>query len=170
MIKLVKKFGKFVTTRRGNEVIRLANKIKELLEPYSNRIKIAGSISRKVKDPIDIDIVLIPKSKDLSKIREIIEKAHGKYISGGSKRMTFRIYGVKLELYFIDSKSFGACVLSYTGPKGSSIGLRKVAKSKGYLLNQYGLFKRGRLIEGNDEKRIHSILGVKWKKPEKRGE
>ena len=167
-IRRIFKRGKFYTTRSSEEVILIARQVRDALRHHSSKIIIAGSILRKVKNPVDIDIVLIPK--DIDKIRKVMEeKFNAKFIQGGEHRMAFEIRRVKVELYFASSKDFSAQVMSYTGPKGSSIGLRRIAKGKGLLLNQYGLFKGKKLLEGNSEKRIHKLLGVKWKRPEDRG-
>ena len=60
----VLKKGKIIYTRSGSEVIRLANNLVKSLKPYCKRIEIAGSIRRKVKKPVDIDLIVIPKNKD----------------------------------------------------------------------------------------------------------
>ena len=60
----VLKKGRIVFTRRGNVVLGLANRIAKLIKPYCRRIEIVGSIRRKEKNPVDIDIVLIPKDRE----------------------------------------------------------------------------------------------------------
>ena len=58
--------------------------------------------------------------------------------------------------------------MTYTGPAGYNIGLRTVAKKKGLLLNQYGLFKNKKHIAGKTERSIYTALGKKYKIPELR--
>jgi len=157
-----------VYTREGKFVIHLAGKIEKKLKPFCRKIKIVGSILRKEKAPVDIDIILIPKNSE-SKEKIICEmKKLGRFVQGGEKRVTFRVGGVKTELYFSKKEDWGAMLLAYTGPKGSSIGLRMIAKRKGMLLNQYGLFRAGRELAGKTERGIYRLLGKKWKKPEER--
>ncbi len=162
--RVVFKKGRYVTTRQGQFVINLSKKIYNELKPLSKRIKIAGSIRRNNPKPVDIDIVLIPKNR-----QNIVEylKTKGKFIQGGDKRSTFKIQGVKVEIYYTTPGSWGAALMSYTGPSGSSIGLRILARKKGYLLNQYGLFnkKDKRFITGKTEKSIYNALGKKYKAP-----
>ena len=86
-IKKVVKKGKIHVTREGSFVLNLSKKIVSWIKPYSKRIEIVGSIRRKEKNPVDIDIVVIPKSKD--KIEEILEK-HGKKVLGGEKKHILR--------------------------------------------------------------------------------
>ena len=59
-------------------------------------------------------------------------------------------------------------MLAYSSKIGSSIGLRIVARKKGFKLNQHGLFKKGKRIAGRTEKEIYKALGRPWKLPENR--
>jgi len=162
----VLKKGKIVVTREGNVVIHLANKIVKSVKPFCSRIQIVGSIRRKEKNPVDVDIVLIPKNRE--KLEEFMKKK-GKYIQGGEKRATFRIEGVKVELYYTNNEEWGATLLAYSSEFGAGIGLRMVAKRKGMKLSQHGLFnKSGRKIAGRSEEQIYHSLGRSWKKPENR--
>jgi len=162
------KKGKRITTRQGKIVINLANKIVSNIRPYCKRIQIVGSIRRKEKNPVDIDIVLIPKNeKNKKKIEEIL-KRKGRFLEGGEKRASFRIKGVKVELYYTTIEEEGAALLAYSSRFGASIGLRLVAKRKGFKLNQHGLFRRGLGVAGKTEEEIYKALGRPWKKPEDR--
>jgi len=165
--RVVFKKGRYVVTKEGKFVIKLSEKIKKRLSNFCSRIKIVGSIRRKEKEPVDVDIVVIPKRKNGRE--EIVEdlKKIGKYISGGEKRITFKIGGVQVEIYLAEIENWGAMLLAYTGSFGNNIGLRSIAKRKGLLLNQYGLFRNGKKIAGT-EKEIFEALGRKYKSPEKR--
>ena len=164
----VLKKGKIVITRKGDFVLALAKKIVLWLKPYCRRIEVVGSIRRKEKNPVDIDIVLIPKTeKHKDKILDFL-KNKGKFVQGGEKESTFKIQGVKVELYYPVLESWGASLLAYTGSSGASIGLRVLAKKKGFKLNQHGLFKQNKMIAGKTETEIYKKLGKKYKLPEKR--
>ena len=166
--KVVFKKGRYVKTRAGKEVIKIARAVSKSLKPLTYNQEIVGSIRRKSPKPVDADIVVIPKSK--KKIVEYLGKK-GKYLQGGDKRVSFNIKGVKVEIYFATKKSWGAHLLAYTGPFQYSIGLRMMAKRKGYLLNQYGLFnkKNKKYIAGATEESVYKVFGKKWKEPELRG-
>lgn len=155
--------------KKGKKVLNLAEELKKELKPFCARIEIAGSIRRHEKHLGDIDIVLIPKDK--SKLEEFMKtKLKGKFLSGGEHESTWRIQRIKVELYYTDEKEWGAELLAYSGKKGSNIGLRMVAKRKGFKLTQHGLFdlKTGKKIAGKTEKEIYSALGREYKKPENR--
>lgn len=162
--RLVKK-GKVRVTRKGGFVLNLAKKVVEWIKPYSKRIEMVGSIRRKEKNPVDIDIVLIPKNKE--KIEQILEKK-GKRILGGGKKVYFKIQGVEVELYYTVPEEWGAALLAYSSKVGSGIGLRVVARTKGFKLSQHGLFRKGKRVAGRTEEEIYHALGRPWKPPEKR--
>ena len=61
----VRKRDKVVVTRKGNFVLKLARGLVRSLRLYCKRIMVVGSICRKEKNPVDIDIVLIPKDLSL---------------------------------------------------------------------------------------------------------
>jgi DNA polymerase (family X) len=163
--RIVLKKGKIVVTRQPEFVIALAKKIYKLLKPHSKRIEIVGSIRRKKPDPFDIDIVLIPKDKE--KIEKALEKK-GTHLSGGEHRTAYKIEGIQVEIYFAQSQSWGAMMLTYTGSSGNNIGLRVIAKKQGLLLNQYGLFKHRVYIAGKTETSIYKALDRPLTKPEDR--
>lgn len=163
--RVVVKKGKRIVTKNPEFVFYLADKVFAQLIPLSKKISFAGSIRRKKPDPVDIDIVLIPKDKD--KIKEILSK-QGKVLYSGDKKFGVKIEGVKVEIYFATKDDWGAMLLYSTGPFELSIGLRVLARKKGMLLNQYGLFKNGELIASKTEKEIYLAFGKKYKKPEER--
>ena len=164
--RLIKK-GRVVVTRKGIFVLALAKKVVNWIKPYCERVEVVGSIRRKEKNPVDIDIVLIPKNRE--KIEQILKKK-GKRILGGNKKAYFKIHGVKVEIYYTVPEEWGAALLTYSSKVGSSIGLRIVAKTKGFKLTQHGLFDRKtrKRIAGKTEKEIYYALGRSWKKPEER--
>jgi DNA polymerase (family X) len=152
---------------KKSKVLILAEKIEKELKPFCKRIEIAGSIRRKEKNPFDIDIVLIPEDK--IKLEEFM-KTKGKFMQGGEHESTWDIQGVKVELYYTNESEWGAELLAYSSKKGAGIGLRIIAKRKGFKLTQHGLFNRktGKKIAGKTEKEIYKDLGRKYKSPEKR--
>ena len=156
--------------KRGQVVKDLSVKVVRLIKPYCRRIEIAGSIRRGESNPHDIDIVLIPKSKESKEKLENLLESKGKKMLGGEKKTYFRIEGIEVELYYTVPEEWGATLLAYLSKKGSGIGLRIVAILKGFKLSQHGLFirKTGKRIAGRTEREIYSALGRPYKSPEKR--
>lgn len=159
----VKKIGLKFT----GDVTKLANDIADLIKPYSKVKVITGSIRRKKPDPRDIDIVVIPK--DIKKFQNFVYTL-GDKISGGDKKIVINVEGINVEFYIAKMEYLGAMMLYTTGPGGYGIGLRNIAKKKGWKLSQYGLFdENGRLIAAKTETDIYEAIGKSYKKPELRG-
>ena len=156
--------------KKRKKVLDLVKKLVKQLKPFCRKIEIAGSIRREEKNPKDIDIVLVPKSEESkNEIKEFLSKK-GKFIEGGSKEMTFKIEGIKVELYFSNSDEWGSMLLAFSGRKGSNIGLRIIARKKGFKLTRHGLFNRktGKKIVSRTEKEIYKKLGREYKEPRDR--
>jgi len=152
-------------SKKGEYIIDLSNKVVKWLKPYCTRIKITGSIRRKVRNPEDIDLVLIPKDRE--ELENFLMKK-GKRVRGGEHQAVFKIKGVKVELFYTVPEEWGAALLAYSSEQGAEIGLRLFAKRKGFKLSQHGLFKGNKKIAGRTEREIYEALGKKWKKPENR--
>ena len=168
----VEKKGRIVKTRKPEEVLKIAKEVEKEFRPLSQRLDLAGSIRRK-KNPVDIDVVLIPKDKQsiINKLEEI--KAN--ILSKGDKKIEAVYDGVKTDFFFTTPKSYGAALMTRTGPMAGNLGNRSLARNKGLILNEYGLFKRtkegksGRYIAGKTEKGIYEALGKTYRPPEERG-
>jgi DNA polymerase (family 10) len=151
------------------DLIELSEELKKKLKPLCKKIEIVGSIRRKEEHPEDIDIVLIPIDKN--KLEEFVKKSlRGKFLQGGEHESTWKIKDIRIELYYTNEKEWGAELLAYSSKKGAGIGLRIIAKKKGFKLTQHGLFNRktGKKIAGKTEKEIYAALKRPYKKPEER--
>jgi len=167
--KRIFKKGKFHSTLSGPEVKALASEVEHELKPLSKKIEIAGSIRRGSKnEPIDVDIVMIPKDKKLvkGKLGDL-----GKVTRSGNDMVETKIRGVDVDVYFTEPKHYGGALLTYTGSFGHNIGLRQIARKQGKILNQRGVFDRGtgEYLAGRTERDIYSELErPRFKKPEER--
>ena len=162
--RIIKK-GKLISTRQGTFVLSLSKKVVSWLKPYVKRIEIVGSIRRKAKNPVDIDLVIIPKNKESKeKINNLLRKK-GNVLEEGEQQASFKIQGVKVEIYYTTAEEWGATLLAYSSEFGAGIGLRVVAKKKGFKLNQHGLWKGNRRVAGRTEEEIYRALGRSYKEP-----
>lgn len=77
---------------------------------------------------------------------------------------------LQLEISLVERDTFGAASIGATGGNEFNIALRSIAKRKGFLLNNYGLFDRdsNRLIAGKTENEVFKALGLKFIPPNKR--
>ncbi|KIW46453.1 uncharacterized protein PV06_02124 [Exophiala oligosperma] len=86
----------------------------------------------------------------------------------------------RIDLLFVPWAELGAALIYFTGDDIFNRSIRLLASKKNMRLNQHGLYKdvlrgrgrqritKGRLVEGQDEKRIFDILGVPFWRPEDR--
>lgn len=145
----------------------VANKVKSAISPFSSKVEVAGSLRRKAS-PSDVDIVAIPK--DYDGLKKALSK-HGKITAAGSQRLSADVDGVSVDVFLSKKEEYPSQLLRRTGPAGANIKNSEIARSKGLLLNEHGLFHRksGKRVVVNSEEDIYKKLGKSFRKPEDRG-
>lgn len=88
---------------------------------------------------------------------------------GVSKKVDYIINDVLFNVYEAESKSWGAMILFLTGSKWFNIKMRSKAKEVGMKLNQYGLWRNGRLVAAGTEEQIFNALRMRVTVPRNRG-
>ncbi|MGC8648668.1 MAG: DNA polymerase/3'-5' exonuclease PolX [Candidatus Micrarchaeia archaeon] len=146
----------------------IVNRLKE--SGMIEKIIIAGSTRRMRETVGDLDILAISKKQEqvmdfftsLNNVERIVSK-------GPTKTTVWLKEGLSCDLRVLEPESFGAAVQYFTGSKEHNIELRQIAISKGYKLNEYGLFDAsGKNVGGSDEKSIYEKLGMDYIPPEMR--
>ena len=135
-------------------ILPKAERIKAKLEKIDGvkKISFAGSLRRRKETISDVDILIAVengKSKDSDKIKNkimdyfvslpYVEKVWGKGKTKSSVRMK---QGFDIDLRIVPEESFGSALQYFTGSKEHNIATRKIAISKGYKLNEYGLYEQ----------------------------
>ena len=149
------------------EGIEVAKQLESDLNKICSKVKTAGSIRQGKEMVGDIDIVVIPKDTDTfyDDVKDLIEFEYG---------ATKKIFGMYKErpinIFITNNESYGACLYQCTGPAVYNIHKRQMAKSKGYKLNEYGLFDRETNVQvaGDTEKSIFEYLEWEYREPNKR--
>lgn len=181
-------------TRHG-EIVRIA---LQQLDP-AFQITIGGSYRRGSEDSGDIDFIITRPETGMEQIRAVVikqlvptlfaqgflkaalaassgdgSKWHGACCLPGQK--TWR----RIDFLIVPWAEMGAALIYFTGNDIFNRSMRLLASTKGYRLNQRGLYKdvirgegrekltEGTLVEGRDERRIFELLGVPWRPPEHR--
>jgi len=168
--------------RKGKER-RLIGEIYPLVKEIEDRLAsvpgirhaIAAGSFRRMKETIgDVDFLvsILAKTENTTKakiidyftsmpeVREIVGK-------GASKAFVKLRNGVDADLLVVPEESFGAALQYFTGSKEHGVGVRKVALSKGFKLNEWGVFDaRENRIAGRTEEEVYQILGMEWIPPE----
>lgn len=159
------------------------------LEPYLTnlddlKVVLVGSYRRKKPVSSDIDCMVVSDDPDALDIflKQLNAKFKGDvhtYSKGPDKISTIinlqNLLGTKkpavykLDAFRTSVHDSVPMLLYSTGSKEFNVIMRGIAKKKGYLLNQKGLFVDGKLVSGlNTEKAYFDILGMEYKKPEER--
>ena len=154
--------AKVETKIKHKEASKLAKEIIDEIRPLVETFQVAGSLRRGADEIGDIDIVVIPKDGFIEKVENLIE------ITTNGKRKIYGTYkGIPINFFITEEKSWGACLMTATGPAVYNIRKRFLVKRKGLKLNEYGLFKvsSGEYLAGKTEKDIYDYLGWADKAP-----
>ena len=143
-------------------------------------LEVMGSYKRQKPFMGDLDVYVEPSDSVLqycqaghANIRDIYKAVFEdsidfEFISGGDKHITLKYnHGVhtQIDLYFFRNYHRAPASLFLTGSGKHNMALRSLAKSKGYKLNQYGLWKGNQRIDDNTEPGIYKQLGINYVHP-----
>lgn len=136
----------------------------------ADMVVIAGSARRMRETVGDIDILaLSDKPKEVMELFINLPNVSSVVASGDTKTTVWLDIGITCDLRIIKSSSFGAAMQYFTGSKDHNIKVRTIAVSKGYKLNEYGLYGNDNsLIESLEEQIIYAKLGMDYVAPEMR--
>jgi DNA polymerase (family 10) len=164
-----------------SEVEPLAFKILQAVEPFGEKVQIAGSIRRRKGRINDVDLVIQPKPECaawLNIIKQIRsefdavtekqgEKLAVMYIPFSSKQGQGY---VQVDLYRATRATFGILLLVRTGSKEHNVHLCNVALAKGMrLLYSLGLVDKDcKVIAGKTEEEVFEALGLPFVVPQDR--
>jgi len=148
----------------ANSVLRELKKIKSVKEAIAT-----GSIRREKPTIGDIDIAVKAKNTKDVIDRFVKSKIVKKVLAKGEKKAIVILKNnMQCDVRVALPEEYGATVLYFTGDKQHDIWLRKNAIKKGYKLNEYGLFEKGKKIAGRTEKSVYDKLGIKMFPPKMR--
>lgn len=159
-------------------------KIEKLFKKLKFKLEFVGSYRRKKNKSNDIDIMVISNDemildKFLLSIIKLTKNKIYPYSKGPDKMSiiidtenitdTKHIY--KIDIFRCSTEIYIPMLLYSTGSKEFNINMRSIAKRKGYLLNQNGIYKKttGEKIYGlKSEQDYFNLLSIKYKNPEER--
>ena len=134
------------------------------------KISVAGSL-RRMKDTVrDIDILVVSKNaKKVSDAFISLPQVKRVLAEGETKSSLLTKEDVQVDMRVLDSKSFGAALLYFTGSKNHNIKLRQLAIKRGLKINEYGIFDRkDHRVASETEEDIYHYLGLDYIEPELR--
>jgi DNA polymerase IV len=162
-------------------------------------VTIGGSYRRGAKDSGDIDCIITCPDAGIDRVRTVVVnqlvpklfqqgflKAALAATSGdgskwhGASCLPGQTVWRRIDFLLVPWAEMGAALLYFTGNDIFNRSMRLLASTKGFRLNQRGLYKdvmrgkgrekitEGTLVEGRDERKIFAALGVLWRPPEHR--
>lgn len=144
--------------------------LKSLISSVGNlvtRMEVAGSYRRGKEESGDIDIIIVTDNFD-----KVIEKIKSRddYIDtllSGNERFSWLCTGshgkvMQVDILNVSENSYIYAMLYFTGSGYFNEYMRGVARSKGFKLNQHGLYHDGKSITCVDEKDIFDKIGIKF--------
>ena len=167
------------------DAITLAEKIKAQLEPFSERIEIAGSIRRGRPEVGDVDLVILPKPGQVAAIKERCRQKCAP-VTDGPQNCIFRLpmvgpfAGVQLDIFFARPATsdllqtlpgnFGTLLICRTGSKEHNIFLVEHAKRIGLTWNPYRgvIDPEGFVLASETEEDVFAALDLAFVPPASR--
>jgi len=134
------------------------------------RIQPAGSLRRGRETVGDLDLLAISDQPEAASSAFVSLPEVEEVLAQGPKKSSVRLSGgLQVDLRIVPEESFGAALQYFTGSKAHNIRLRERAVSRGWKLNEYGLFDReGKRLAGETEQDIYRALGLDFIPPELR--
>jgi DNA polymerase (family 10) len=135
------------------------------------KLELAGSLRRKLETVKDIDIIACCKKEHRDDIMEYFSEYEEslKIISKGNTKSSMILSsGIAAEIRLVDEHEFPYLLQYNTGSKEHNTHLRRIAKEKGFKLNEYGLFKGNKFLECRNEEEIYRQLDMEFIVPELR--
>lgn len=149
-------------------VEKIKNKLSQ--REKVSKIKITGSYRRRKETIGDIDILVT--SGDPAKTAEYFTHADEVvhvYNQGTTKCSVRLSNDMDCDLRIVKEGSYGSALQYFTGSKAHNIEVRKIAQSKGWKLNEYGIFDSAdKKIAGESEKEVYKKLDLPYIQPELR--
>ncbi len=151
--------------------------------------EVAGSYRRKKPTVGDIDILVITNNpQKISDSIVTLRRAQGDkkgaqgdkknskgdslvrdIVAHGDTKVSFDLHnGLRVDVRLVQKNQWGSALLYFTGSKEHNIAMRKVAISKGWKLNEYGLFDGETVLASKTEEDIYEALGLKFYEPSER--
>jgi DNA polymerase (family 10) len=146
-----------ITRHKAEEIFR------KIMSCANANMIMAGSYRRGKEFLGDIDIIVLGSPKTLTGLDTIFNM---QVISAGEHKMTIMVDGsIQIDFLFCTIDEYPTMLLYFTGSKEFNIRMRAVAKKKGFLLNEYGLWKGNKKVNVRSERDVFTTLEMTWLEP-----
>ena len=131
----------------------------------------AGSYRRGRETVGDLDLLVV--ASDRAAAMDHLESFpdHSQTIGRGDTKISIRTdRAFQVDMRCVEADQFGAALQYFTGSQAHNIQTRKLAKTKGLKINEYGVFNidDDSKIAGATEQDVYAAIGLPWITPELR--
>lgn len=126
---------------------------------------VAGSYRRQRPFIKDLDFVIVANPAE---VYQQLESSGYKVLHGGDQKIRIQLDTVEADVLVTTKDEWATAILYLTGSFEHNIKMRGVAKSKGMVLNEHGLFKDEVRIDTPTEESVFEALGIKFTEPKSR--
>jgi len=189
LLKLAK-LGKAHSAQGRLQRLRVRPLVEKMLESLRSvtgvvQAEAAGSYRRQCETVRDIDVLVQAPITSVSLVKKAFSE-FGVLLSAGQKKMRLRHEGsykdgygervdyiLYIDLLVVEAKSWGSAICYFTGSKQHNVELREIAASRGFIVNEHGIYK-GRVMDeknrvgGANETDLYDILGLPFVEPKDR--
>jgi DNA polymerase/3'-5' exonuclease PolX len=138
---------------------------------FNAKWEFCGSWRRGAQTIGDIDLLISGSSPHVF-VEYLLEKFKNEadeVLLDGRAKSSYVIEGIQVDVRIIPDASWPAALCHFTGPMEENIRLRRIARSKGYTLSEYGLKSNSSvMIPVTSERDIYKLLGEKYLQPNER--
>lgn len=131
----------------------------------------AGSYRRGRETIGDLDLLVV--ASDRSEAMDHLESYSNRSttIVRGDTKISIRVNATfQVDMRVVDADQFGAALQYFTGSQAHNIHTRRLAKSRGLKINEYGVFREDNetRVAGSTEEDVYESIGLDWIPPELR--
>ena len=137
---------------------------------HTAKFEFCGSWRRGAQTIGDVDLLISEESEFTFRhdVINILQRVADETLLEGLKKSSYVIEGIQVDVRFIPEASWAAALCHFTGPMEENIRLRKIAKSKGYSLSEYGLKGMTMNFHPTTEREIYNLLDETYLEPNER--
>jgi DNA polymerase (family X) len=132
-------------------------------------LEVAGSFRRRCETVGDIDILVVSSSPRVVVDRLATYGGVARVQARGTTRSAVVLdCGLRVDLRVVPQVSSGAALHYFTGSKPHNIAIRQLGVRRGLKINEYGVFRGARRVDGRSEESVFAAVGLPWIPPELR--
>lgn len=128
--------GRRVDRAEGLEIFSQLEK-RLYQEPSVLKVELSGSLGRGVGNAGDIDVLVVVREP----IDRLLVQMFG-FQQNGKPAKSGLVNGIQVDFFITDEDGYAGMWLFAQGPAEKNIQMRSIAKSRGLMLNEKGLFNR----------------------------